>query len=62
MVEQLTEQGDAGHAGHIVLGCLDHHWGDPLEGPEDDHVFDVEQRRGTLSLGRCAFCWGWMWR
>jgi hypothetical protein len=33
MVEQLTEQGDAGHTGHVVLGRLDDHRRDALPGP-----------------------------
>ena len=34
MVEQLTEQSDAGYPGHIVLGRLDHHRGHRWNGLE----------------------------
>jgi hypothetical protein len=58
MVEQLAEQRNAGHAGHIVLGRLDDHGRNPPEGPRYDHVIDLEQCRGTLHLAGapCAGC------
>lgn len=47
MIGQLTEESDAGH---VVLGRFDDHRCDPLERPADNHVVDLEQRRGTLHL------------
>src|SRR5450756_2724525 len=50
MIEQFSEQGDAGNASDVVLGGLDHHRCHPLEGTRDDHVLDVEQQRGRVHL------------
>ena len=63
VVEQLAEQGDARHAGHVVLGGLDDDRRDALQRPGDDGVFDLEQRRGSVHLVGAPFlprnvlCW-----
>ncbi len=43
MIEQLTEQGDAGYPGHIILGRLYSHRHDPLKGASDRHVGDLKK-------------------
>lgn len=47
VVEQLPEEGDARHPGHVVLGRLHHHRRHPLPRPRRDRVLDLEQRRGS---------------
>ncbi|MHB1785685.1 MAG: hypothetical protein ACYCS7_05975 [Acidimicrobiales bacterium] len=38
VIEQLTEQGDAGNTSHVVLGRLDHHRCNTLERPCNDTI------------------------
>ena len=49
-VEQLTEQRDAGHSGHTVLGGLGDDGRHPLPRPRRERVRDLEERCGSLHL------------
>jgi hypothetical protein len=57
VVQQLAEEGDARHSGHVVLGRLDDDRGDPLPRPGHDRVRDLEERRGSLHLAGAPCPW-----
>ena len=47
-IEQLADERDPGHTGHVVLARLHSDRGNPAQRPGDDKVLDLEQRRGSL--------------